>query len=74
MTYTTDIIAKFEAAFEAFKTTDERPTDLYDVIANIFYHIRYDNVGAKHNLIGLLDEDAAYATEYCESLPIGPLR
>ena len=41
MTYLTNIIAKFEAAFEAFETTDKRPTNLYvtqiyDAIAKIF--------------------------------------
>ena len=74
MTSSSDIIAKFEAACKAFETTDERPTDLYvtqiyDVIAKIFYPIRYDRVGAKHNLMGLIDDDAAYATEYGESFP-----
>ena len=74
MTSSTDIIAKFKAAFEAFETTDERPTDLdvtqiYDAIAKIFYPIRYDSVGARHNLMGLIDEDAAYATEYGELFP-----
>ena len=74
MTSSTDIIAKFEAAFEAFETTDERPTDLYvtqiyDAIAKIFYPIRYDSVGVRHNLMGLIDEDAAYTTEYGESFP-----
>ena len=69
MTSSTDIIAKFEAAFEAFETTDECPTDLYvtqiyDAIAKIFYLVFYDSVGAKHNLTGLINKDAAYATEY----------
>ena len=78
MTSLTNIIAKFEAAFEAFETTDERPTDLYvtqiyDAIAKIFYPIRYDSVGAMHNLMGLIDEDEAYTTEYGELSP-GPLR
>ena len=78
MTSSTDIIAKFEAAFEAFETTDERPTDfyvtqIYDAIANIFYPIRYNSVGARHNLMGLIDDDAAYVTKYGESLP-HPLR
>ena len=41
MTSSTDIIAKLEAAFEAFETTSECLTDLYvtqiyDAIANIF--------------------------------------
>ena len=41
MTSSTNIIAKFEAAFEAFETTYERPTNLYvtqiyDSIAKIF--------------------------------------
>ena len=74
MTSLTDIIAKFEASFEAFETTDARPNDLYvtqiyDAIAKIFYPIRYDSVGARHNLMGLIDEDAAYATEYGKSFP-----
>ena len=74
MTSLTHIIAKFEVAFEALETTDECPTDLYvtqiyGAISKIFYPIRYDSVGAKHNLMGLVDEDAAYATEYSKSFP-----
>ena len=74
MTSSTEIIAKFEAAFKAFETTNKRPADLYvtqiyEAIAKIFYPIRYDRVGAKHKLMGLVDEDAAYATEYGESFP-----
>ena len=74
MTSLTDIIAKFEAAFESFKTTDKRSTDMYvtqiyDTIAKIFYPLRYDRVGATHNLMGLIEENAAYATEYGESFP-----
>ena len=74
MTSSTNIIAKFEAAFETFETTDERPTNMYvtkiyDAIAKIFYPIRYNSVGARHNLMGLIDEDAAYATEYSKSFP-----
>ena len=74
MTSSTDIIAKFEAAFKAFETTNERPTDLYmtqiyDAIAKILYLIRYDSVGATHNLMGLIYEEAAYATEYGKSFP-----
>ena len=78
MTSLTDIIAKCEAASEAFKTTDKRPTDLYvtqiyDATSKIFYLIRYDSVGSTHNLMGLIDEDTAYATEYGKSFP-RPLR
>ena len=74
MTSSTDIVAKFEAAFEAFETTDERPTDLYvthiyDSIAKICYPIRYGSVGERHNLMGLINEDAAYSTKYIESFP-----
>ena len=74
MTSSTDIIVNYEAAFEAFETTNERPTDLYvtkiyDAIANIFYLVRYDSVGARHKLMGLIDKDAAYATEYGKSFP-----
>ena len=74
MTSSTDIIAEFKAVFEASKTTNEHPTDMYvtqiyDATAKIFYPIRYDRVGARHNLMGLIDEDAAYATEYGESFP-----
>ena len=72
MTSTTNILAKVEAAIKASETTDECPTDLYvtqiyDTISKIFYPIRYDIVGAKHNLMGLVDEDTSYATEYSES-------
>ena len=74
MSSSTDIIAKFESAFEVFETTDERPTDLYvtqiyDAIDKIFYPIRYDSVGERHNWMGLINEDAAYATEYGKSFP-----
>ena len=74
MKSSTDIIAKFEAAFEAFELIDKRPTDLYvtqiyDAIAKIFYPIRYYSVGATHNLMGLINENAAYDTEYGESFP-----
>ena len=74
MTSSTDIIAKFEAAFEAFETTDESPnnlyvTQIYDAIAKIFYPIRYDSVGDRHNLMGIIDNDAAYVNEYSELFP-----
>ena len=74
MTSSTDIIVKFETAFGAFEMTDERPTDLYvtqiyNAIAKIFYSIRYNSVGATHNLMGLIDKDTAYTTEYGEFLP-----
>ena len=67
MIFSTDIIAKSEGAFEVFEMTNDCPkslyvTKIYDAIANIFYLIRYDSVGAKHNLMGLIDDDAAYAT------------
>ena len=66
MTSLTNIIAKSEAAFEAFKTTDESPTDLYvkqiyDAIAKTFYPIHYNSVGARPNLMGMIDDDAVYA-------------
>ena len=74
MTSLTDSIAKFEAAFEAIETTNERPTDLYvtqiyDAIAKIFYPICYNSVGATHNLMGLVDKDATYTTEYGKLFP-----
>ena len=70
----TNIIAKFEAAFETFETTDKRPTDLYvtqiyDAIAKIFYPIRYSSVGDRHYLMGLINDYAAYTTKYSESFP-----
>ena len=74
MTSSTGIIAKSKAAFKAFETTDEIPTNLYvtqiyDANAKIFYPIRYDGVGVRHNLMGLIEKDAAYTTEYGESFP-----
>ena len=44
-------------------------TQIYDAIVKIFYPICYDSVGASNNLIGMIDDDAAYATEYGESFP-----
>ena len=44
-------------------------TQIYDAIANFFKPIRYDSVGENHNLMGLIDDNAAYATEYGESFP-----
>ena len=44
-------------------------TQIYDAIANIFYPIHYNSVGARHNIMGLIDKDAAYATEYGELFP-----
>ena len=69
MTSSTDIIPKSEKSFEVFKTTDDRPTNLYvtkiyDAVVKIFHFIRYDSAGARHNLMGLLDEDPAYTSEY----------
>ena len=57
MTSSTNIIAKFEAAFEEFERTDECPTDLnvtqiYDTIAKIIYPTHYKSAGSKHNLMG----------------------
>ena len=74
MTSSTDIIAKSEASFEAFERTDGRTNDLYvtqtyDAIVKIFHFIRYDSVGARRNLMGLINEDTAYTTEYGESSP-----
>ena len=74
MTFLTGIIAKFESAFKALETTIERLTNLqvtqiYDDIANIVYPIRYNSFGSKHNLMGLISNDAAYATEYGKLFP-----
>ena len=74
MTSSNYIVAIFEAAFEAFEKTNECPTDLYvtqiyDAISKIFYPIRCDSVGGRHNLMELIDDDDAYATEYGESFP-----
>ena len=74
MTSLADIIKKSKAAFKAFETTDERLTNfyvtqIYDAIAKIFYPIRYGSVGAKHNLMGMIDNNAAFTTKYGELFP-----
>ena len=74
MTSLTNIIAKFKAAFETFKTTNERPTNfyvtqIYDAIAKICYSIRYNSVGARHNLMGLIENKATYTTKYGKLSP-----
>ena len=60
--------------FKVFETTDELPTDfyvtkIYDAIYKIFYPIRYDRVGARHNLMGVIDKDTTCATKYGYSFP-----
>ena len=44
-------------------------TQIYDDISKIFYPMRYDSVGARHNLMELIDKEAAYATNYSKSFP-----
>ena len=42
-------------------------TQIHYAIAKIVYPIRYDIVGANHNLMGMIDDNAAYAIKYGES-------
>ena len=69
MTSHTDVVAAFAAALVDFPVNHDRPDDAYvqlvfDTIANILYSLTYDTVEGVHNLMGIIQDSAAYATKY----------
>ena len=69
MTSHTDVVAAFAAALVDFPVNHDHPDDMYvqlvfDTIANILYSLTYDTVEGVHNLMGIIQDAAAYATKY----------
>ena len=69
MTSHTDVVAAFSAALVNFPVNHDHPDDAYmqlvfDTIANILYSLTYNTVEVVHNLMGIIQDAAAYATKY----------
>ena len=69
MTSHTDVVAEFAAALFDFPVNHDRPDDAYvqlvfDTIANILYSFTYYTVEGVHNLMGLIQDTAAYTMKY----------
>ena len=69
MTLHTNIVAAFAAALVDFPVKHDRPDDVYvqlvfDTIANILYSLTYDTVEGVHNLMGTIQDTAAYTMKY----------
>ena len=69
MTLHTDVVAAFAAALVDFPVNHDRPDDAYvqlvvDTILTILYSLNYDTVAGVHNLMGLIQDQAAYFTKY----------
>ena len=68
MTSHTDVVAAFAVALVNFSVNHDRPDDAYvqlvfDTIANILYYLTYNTVKGVHNLMGIIQDAAAYATK-----------
>ena len=69
MTSHTDVVAAFAAALVDFPVNHDRPDDAYvqlvfDTIANILYSLTYSTVEGVRNLMGIVQDTAAYTTKY----------
>ena len=72
MTSHTNVVAAIAAALVNFPVNHDRPDDVYvqlvfDAIANILYSLTYDTVKGVHNLMGIIQDAAAYTTKYTEA-------
>ena len=64
-----EILEKFAHSLDQFKPivgkpSDSNPTRLREAVAPLLLHIPYDEMGAVHNLIGLIRTEAAYVALY----------
>ena len=78
MTSVDDVRARFDAAREMFEVKEGQPTEAYvtkieETIGGILFSVRYDAAEAKHNLIGLVIDDAEYVDRYGGSF-VRPVR
>ena len=69
MTSHTDVVSAFAAALVNFPVNHNRPNDAYvqfvfNTIANILHSLTYNTVEGFHNLMGVIQDAAAYATKY----------
>ena len=64
-----DIVAKFAHSLDNFDPIDRQPSDtdltkLREAVAPLLLQITYEKTGAVHNLIGLIQPEAAYVARY----------
>ena len=69
MTLHTEVVAAFAAALVDFPVNHDCPDDVYvqlvfDTIVNILYSLTYDTVEGVHNLMGIIQDTAAYTRKY----------
>ena len=69
-----EIVAKFACSLYNFEPIDRQPSDtdltrLWEAVAPLLLKIPYDEMGAVHNLIGLIQPEDAYVAHYGEALP-----
>ena len=79
MTLHTDVVAAFAAALVDFPVNHDRPNDAYvqlvvDTISTILYSLNYDTVADVHDLMGIIQDQAAYFTKYAAWSWIIPIR
>ena len=73
MTLHTDVVAAFSEALPDFPVNLDRHDNEYGQKAfnvTILYSLNYDTVGGVHNLVGIIDNPAAYIKKYGEAFPI----
>ena len=66
MTTPSELTAKF---IEAFDVKTEQPTDAYindifEALGQLLYVVEYDEVNTTHNIIGIIQDEAAYTAKY----------
>ena len=69
-----EILEKFAHSLDQFKPivgkpSDSDPTKLREAVAPLLLHIPYDEMGAVHNLIGLIRQEAPYVARYGAVFP-----
>ena len=64
MTRPSELTAKFVETFETFDVKTEQPMDAYinsifELLGQLLYVVEYDEAETAHNLIGIIQDDAA---------------
>ena len=69
-----EIVAKLSTVIDNFKPITGQPFDtdltrLWEAVAPLLLQIMYDEMGGKHNLIGLIWSKLAYVARYSKAFP-----
>ena len=68
------IVAKFATAIDHFEPITDQPSDtdltrFWEAVSPLLLKIPYDEMGGKHNLIGIIRSKNTYVNHYDESFP-----